>query len=74
MLDCPEGRALFCRNNPSSVFQKPDPDAPGYKIWVFNNQGIGMVVKKRSKVDPSVMEDIEYDAQGFEISKSYEPA
>lgn len=74
LLDTPEGRAKFCALNETSIFRKDDPDNPGYKIWVFNNQGIGMVVKKRSKVDPAVMEDIEYDANGLEISKSFEPA
>ena len=33
-----------------------------------------MVIKKRSRVDPAIMEDIEYDADGNQISKSYEPA
>ena len=33
-----------------------------------------MVIKKRSRVDPSLMEDVEYDADGKEISKSFEPA
>ena len=33
-----------------------------------------MVVKKRSRVDPRLMEDIEYDADGKELSKSFEPA
>ena len=74
LLDTAEGRAKFCRLNISSVFRKPDPAYPGYKIWVFNNQGQGMVIKKRSKVDPRLMEDIEYDADGNEISRSYEPA
>lgn len=74
LLDTAEGRAKFCRLNVSSVFRKPDPANPGYKIWVFNNQGQGMVVKKRSRVDPRLMEDIEYDADGNEISRSYEPA
>ena len=74
LLDTAEGRAKFCRLNTTGVFRKPDPSYPGYKIWVFNNQGQGMVVKKRSRVDPRLMEDIEYDADGREISKSYEPA
>ena len=74
LLDTPEGRAKFCRLNKTSVYRKPDPSYPGYKIWVFNNQGEGMVVKKRSHVDPKLMEDIEYDAEGKEISRSYEPA
>ena len=74
LLDTPEGRAKFCRLNVSGVFRKPDPEFPGYKIWVFNNQGQGMVVKKRSRVDPKLMEDVEYDAAGKEISRSYEPA
>ncbi len=74
LLDTPEGREKFCRLNSTGVFNKPDPEAPGYKIWVFNNQGQGMVIKKRSKVDPMLMEDIEYDAQGKPIGKSFEPA
>ena len=74
LLDTPEGRAKFYRLNESSVFRKPDPDFPNSKIWVFNVQGQGMVIKKRSRVDPSLMEDIEYDADGKEISKSFEPA
>jgi len=74
LLDTPEGRSKFCRLNESGAFNKPDPDFPGYKIWVFNNQGEGMVVKKRSRVDPALMEDVEYNAEGIEISRSYEPA
>ena len=74
LLDTPEGRALFCAKNETSIFRKDDPKNPGYKIWVFNNQGQGMVIKKRSSVDPAVMEDIEYNAEGIEISKSFEPA
>lgn len=74
LLDTPEGRAKFCALNETSVFRKDDPANPGYKIWVFNNKGQGMVVKKRSRVDPKLMEDVEYDASGAEISRSYEPA
>ena len=74
LLDTAEGRSRFCRLNKSGVFRKPDPEFPGYKIWVFNNQGEGMVVKKRSRVDPRLMEDVEFDAAGKEISRSYELA
>ena len=74
LLDTAEGRANFCRLNESSVFRKDDPDYPNYKIWVFNNRGQGMVIKKRSRVDPALMENVEYDADGNEISRSYEPA
>lgn len=74
LLDTAEGRAKFCRLNETSVFRKPDPENPGYKIWVFNVQGQGMVIKKRSRVDPQVMEDVEYDADGRETGRSYEPA
>ena len=74
LLDTPEGRAKFCRLNESGAFRKPDPGFPGFHIWVFNNQGEGMVVKKRSRVDPALMEDVEYNAEGVEISRSYEPA
>ena len=74
LLDTAEGRAKFCRLNESGAFAKPDPAFPGYKIWVFNNQGQGMVVKRRSRVDPTVMEDVEFDADGQPISRSFEPA
>ena len=40
----------------------------------FNLQGKGMTIKKRSRVDPALMEDIDYDADGNEVGKSYEPA
>ena len=64
LLDTPEGRAKFCRLNKTSVFNKPDPEFPAYKIWVYNLQGQGLIVKKLSRVDHSVMENIEYDADG----------
>ena len=74
LLDTPEGRAKFCRLNESGMFRKPDPAYPRYHIFVFNNQGEGMVVKRRSRVDPALMEDVEFNADGIEISRSYEPA
>ena len=74
LLDTAEGRAKFCRLNPSGAYNKQDPVYPSHKIWVFNNQGEGMVVKKRSRVDPALMEDVEFNADGAEISRSYEPA
>ncbi|MCR5137555.1 MAG: hypothetical protein K6C12_10815 [Oscillospiraceae bacterium] len=74
LLDTAEGRAKFCRLNETGVFRKPDPDFPSHKIWVFNLQGQGMTVKKRSRVDPALMEDIDYDADGNETGRSYEPA
>ena len=74
LLDTAEGRAKFCRLNETGVFRKPDPDFPNYKIWVFNLQGKGMTVKKRSRVDLSLMEDIDYDADGNETGRSYEPS
>lgn len=74
LLDTPEGREKFCRLNVSGAFRKPDPAFPGYYIWVFNNQGQGLIIKKRSKADPALMVNTEYDAAGIEMSKSYEPA
>lgn len=74
LLDTAEGREKFCRLNETGVFRKPDPEFPQYKIWVFNNQGKGLVVKKLSRVDQAIMVNTEYDAMGNEISKSYEPA
>ena len=74
LLDTAEGRSKFCRLNESGAFRKPDPAYRGYYIWVFNNKGEGMVVKRRSRVDPTLMEDVEFNAEGVEISRSYEPA
>ena len=74
LLDTAEGREKFCRLNKSGVFRKPDPDYQSYKIWVFNNQNEGMVIKRRSHVDPQLMENVEYDAQGNKVGVSYEPA
>lgn len=74
LLDTQEGREKFCRLNKSGLFRKDDPDFPNYKIFVFNNQGQGLVIKRRSHVDLALMENIEFDASGKEISKSYEPA
>ena len=74
LLDTAEGRAKFCRLNDSGMFRKPDPVYPGYNIYVFNNKGEGMVVKRRSRVDPSLMENVEFGADGNPISRSFEPA
>ena len=74
LLDTAEGRAKFCRLNESGLFRKDDPDFPNYKIFVFNNQGQGLVIKRHSHVDMELMEDIEYDADGNEVSKAFEPA
>jgi hypothetical protein len=74
LLDTPEGRKKFCALNETGVFRKPDPDFPNSKIWVFNLQGKGLTIKKRSRVDPAIMEDIDYDADGNQTGKSYEPA
>ncbi len=74
LLDTPEGRAKFCTLNETAVFRKPDPAYPGYKIWVFNLQGKGLTVKRRSRIDPTLMEDIDYDADGKQTGISYEPA
>ena len=74
LLDTPEGRARFCRLNESGLFNKQDPDFPMHKIWVFNLQGQGLIIKRRSHVDPTLMENTDYDAEGNEIGKNYEPA
>ena len=74
LLDTAEGRAKFCALNETGVFRKQDPDFPNSQIWVFNLQGKGMTIKKRSRVDPALMEDIDYDADGNPTGKSYEPA
>ena len=66
LLDTAEGRA--------KVFRKKDPGVWNNYIWVFNNKGVGMTIKKQSRVDPRLMECIDYDADGNEVSKSYDPA
>ena len=73
LLDTPEGRAKFCRINESTVFRKKDPTVWKNYIWVFNNQGVGMTIKRQSHVAPQLMECIDYDADGNEIGKAYEP-
>ena len=73
LLDTAEGRAKFCRINKTTVFRKKDPGTWNNYIWVFNNQGVGMTIKKQSRVDPQLMECIDYDADGNEIGKAYEP-
>ena len=74
LLDTAEGRAKFCRINETTVFRKKDPGVWNNYIWVFNNKGVGMTIKKQSRVDPRLMECIDYDADGHEVSKSYDPA
>ena len=74
LLDTAEGRAKFCRINETTVFRKKDPVVWNNYIWVFNNKGVGMTIKKQSRVDPRLMECIDYDADGNEVSKSYDPA
>ena len=73
LLDTAEGRAKFSRINETTVFRKKDPGTWNNYIWVFNNQGVGMTIKKQSRVDPQLMECIDYDADGNEIGKAYEP-
>lgn len=73
LLDTAEGRAKFCRLNETTVFRKKDPTVWKNYIWVFNNQGVGMTIKRQSHVDPQLMECIDYDANGNEIGKAYEP-
>lgn len=73
LLDTAEGRAKFCRLNETTVFRKKDPTVWKNYIWVFNNQGVGMTIKRQSHVDPQLMECIDYDADGNEIGKAYEP-
>ena len=64
LLDTAEGRAKFCRINETTVFRKKDPTVWNNYIWVFNNQGVGMTIKRQSHVDPQLMECIDFDADG----------
>lgn len=73
LLDTAEGRAKFCRINETTVFRKKDPTVWNNYIWVFNNQGVGMTIKRQSHVDPQLMECIDFDADGNPICKAYEP-
>lgn len=73
LLDTAEGRAKFCRLNETGVFRKMDTGVWRNYIWVYNNKGIGMTIRKQSRVDPKLMECIDYDADGNEVSKSYDP-
>lgn len=73
LLDTAEGRAKFCRLNETTVFRKKDPATWNNYIWVYNNKGVGMTVKRQSRVDPQLMECVDFDADGNFVSKSYEP-
>lgn len=75
LLDTAEGRAKFCRLNETTVFRKNDPRPGVWKnyIWVYNVKGVGMTVRRQSLVDPTLMECIDYDADGNEISKTFDP-
>lgn len=73
LLDTAEGRAQFCRLNETTVFRKKDPTVWNNYIWVFNVKGEGMTIKRQSHVDPQLMECIDYDANGNETGKAYEP-
>lgn len=73
LLDTAEGRAKFCRINETTVFRKKDPTVWNNYIWVFNNQGVGMTIKRQSHVDPQLMECIDFDADGNPIGEAYEP-
>jgi hypothetical protein len=74
LLDTAEGRAKFCRLAETSIFSKPDPAFFNSSIWVYNVQGESLVIKKRSTVDPTLYECVEYNADGGEIQKFYDPA
>ncbi len=41
-----------CRSPRPQCSEKPGPEFPGYKIWCSTIRGVGMVVKRRSRVDP----------------------
>lgn len=74
LLDTAEGRAKFCRLAESSIYSKPDPEMFNSSIWVYNVQGQSLVIKKLSRVDQSLYECVEYDAQGAEVQKFFDPA
>ncbi len=73
LLDTAEGRAKFCRINETGIFRKKDPRVFRNNIWVFNVKGEGMTIKRQSLVEPELMECIDYDADGNEVGKAYEP-
>lgn len=73
LLDTAEGRAKFCRINETGIFRKKDPTVWNNNIWVYNVKGQGMTIKRQSHVEAELMECIDYDADGNEVSKSYEP-
>jgi len=73
LLDTAEGRANFCRLNKSSIYRKPDPASYGDFITVFAVQNQSLVIKKRCQADPTLFELKEYDAEGNETNKFYEP-
>ncbi|MCF0138114.1 MAG: hypothetical protein HUJ66_07110 [Oscillospiraceae bacterium] len=73
LLDTPEGRAKFCRINETGIFRKKDPRVFKNYIWVFNVKDQGLTIKRQSLVEPQLMECIDYDVNGNEVGKAYEP-
>lgn len=74
LLDTAKGRADFCRLNETSLFRKKDPNTFNDYIFVYNVQGEGLVIKRRSTVDPDLFQCIEYDADGNETNRFFDPA
>ncbi len=74
LLDTAEGRAKFCRLNETSIFRKDDPDMYNDFIWVYNVRGESLVIKKRSRADNTLYECIEYDADGTQTNRFFDPA
>ena len=59
-------------NGPGDLLDTPEGRA---KFCRLNETAVfRMTIKKRSRVDPALMEDIDYDENGMETGKSYEPA
>ena len=46
----------------------------GEKVYVFVDQGEGMDVKTKCHEKEKFMEVVEYDAEGYQVSVSYEAA
>ena len=72
LLDTAEGRAKFCKLSKTSIYRKRDPMFPADWIEVYVVQGESLLIRKRCKADKSLVECIEYDAEGEQTNKFFD--
>lgn len=67
-----EGRAEFIQNAESGMYNGKNVN--GEEVWIYLKNGEGMDIKTRHHGKPRWWEVIEYGADGYQVSLSYESA